>query len=153
MEIAILGIDLGRNSCSVVGLDVAAVCEAEERALEKSRLTTERVLQEIQRLAFMDPRKLYDAHGRLKPIHLLDADTAASIASLDIDELTTGRGRSRRMVGTTAKIRLHDKMAALDRAMRHLGLYERDNRQREESLAIQVNLVAAPPRPKVIDSE
>ena len=29
--------------------------------------------------------------------------------------------------------------------MRHLGAFERDNRQKSENLAVQINLVGAPP--------
>jgi phage terminase small subunit len=99
----------------------------------------------------MDPRKLYDARGRLKPIHLLDADTAAAVASFDVDEATTSRGLRSPQAQTTRTVRLHDKVAALDRAMRHLGLYERDNRQQAECIAIEVIEVA--PRPRDIDAE
>jgi phage terminase small subunit len=124
----------------------AAVRLVEKRALQTAGLSTERVLKELERLAFLDPRKLYDSDGCLKPINLLDPDTAAGISSLDIDEIAVGRGPRRKRVGTTTKVRLQDKIAALDRAMRHLGLYERDNRQQSENIAVQVNLVAAPPR-------
>ena len=36
-------------------------------------------------------------------------------------------------------------MSAADKAMRYLGMYERDNRQRAPSLAIQVNVEGPPP--------
>jgi len=129
-----------------------AVHEAEERALGKARLSTERVLRELERAIFADPRKLYDNRGRLKPIQSLDDDTAAAIASLDVDEIVAGSGPQRRAIGRTTKVRFVDKLMAIDRAMKHLGLFERDNRQKESNLAIQVNLVAAPPR-KLIDSD
>jgi phage terminase small subunit len=128
------------------------VREAEDRLLEKSRLTSELVLRALERAIFADPRKLYDLKGRLKPIHSLDEDTAAAIASLDTDESVTGSGPQRRAIGRITKVRFVDKLAAIDRAMRHLGLYERDNRQWESNITIQVGLVAAPPR-KLIDSD
>jgi phage terminase small subunit len=124
----------------------AAVNAAEERALGKARLSTERVLRELERAIFADPRKLYDERGRLKPIHSLDDDTAAAIASSDIDEIVTGDGSRRRAIGRTTKVRFVDKLMAIDRAMKHLGLFERDNRQMQRNLTIQVGLVSAPPR-------
>ena len=36
---------------------------------------------------------------------------------------------------------------AIDKAMRHFGLFERDNGQRMPNLAIQVNLVGPEPKP------
>jgi phage terminase small subunit len=130
----------------------AAVYETEERALRKARLSTERVLQELERAIFADPRKLYDEKGRLKPIHSLDENTAAAIASLDVDDMVTRKGLLGRAIGRTTKVRFIDKLVAIDRAMKHLGLFERDNRQMESNLTIQVGLVAALPR-KLIDSD
>jgi hypothetical protein len=63
-----------------------------------------------------------------------------------------GRGLKHTAAGVTTKVRLHDKLVAIDRAMKHLGLFERDNRQVQRNLTIQVNLVAAPPR-KLIDGD
>jgi len=70
----------------------------------------------------------------------------AAIASLDMDEIVTGRGPQRRAIGRTTKVRFVDELVPIDRAMKHLGLFERDNRQRESNLTIRVGLVAAPPR-------
>ena len=120
--------------------------EAEERLLEKSRLTSELVLRQLERIVFADVRKLYDEKGRLRPIHTLDDETAAALASIDVDEITIGKGPRCKAIGTASKVRLHDKLVAIDRAMKHLGLFERDNRQRENNLVIQVGLVAALPR-------
>ena len=46
--------------------------------------------------------------------------------------------------GRLTRIRLWDKNAALEKAMKHLGLYNRDNTQRSENLSLQVVLVGAP---------
>ena len=46
--------------------------------------------------------------------------------------------------GRLTRIRLWDKNAALEKAMKHLGLYGRDNSQRSENLSLQVVLVGAP---------
>lgn len=132
--------------CAALQRSCDAVHEAEERALEKAMLSTERILQELERAIFADPRKLYDEKGRLKPIHSLDEDTAAAISPLDVDEIASGRGPPRRAIGRTTKVRFVDKLVAIDRAMRHLGLFERDNRRRESNLTIQVGLVAALPQ-------
>jgi phage terminase small subunit len=124
----------------------AAVRKAEERALQKAKLSAERVLRELERAIFADPRKLYDERGRLKPIHLLDDDTAAIIASFDVEQPTASGRAKGTAVSATTKVRLHDKLVAIDRAMRHLGLFERDNRQQTNPIALQVNLVSAPQR-------
>ena len=70
----------------------------------------------------------------------MDDDTRAAVASFEIDE----RKVDGVVVGRTTKIKLWDKNRALEMAMRHLGLYERDNAQRSENLGLQVVLVGAP---------
>ena len=70
-------------------------------------------------MAFLDPRKLFDADG--KPLHItaLDDDTAASIAGLDV--VTTGN----QDVGyaDVLKIKLADKAKNLELLGRHLKLF------------------------------
>lgn len=46
---------------------------------EKTGITAARVIQEITRLAFFDPRKLLYEDGTPKPMNELDDDTAAAI--------------------------------------------------------------------------
>lgn len=109
-----------------------------QRLLEKSGLTEERVLRFLEKSLFSDPRRLYNPDGTLKNIHELDDDTALAVQSLDVDQFYTGRGSKRSVAGATTKVRMMDKVALLDRAMRHMGLFERDNRQRQANMALQV---------------
>lgn len=109
--------------------DAAIATEIAERAralANKYELTTERVLQEVARLAFADPRKLFHADGRLKQIHELDDDTAATIASIEVEEINAGDTT----IGLTRKVKAWDKNSALEKALKHLGLFEKDNAQR-----------------------
>lgn len=115
----------------------AQVAVAVEKANAITGLTVERTLQEVGRLAFFDPRKLF-RDGAMIPVHELDDDTAAAIASLEHDNITSGEGESLKTVGITRKLKLHSKTAALEMAMRHLGQYEKDNAQRGPDLALQV---------------
>ena len=99
------------------------------KAEQKVGLTVERTLQELARMAFFDPRKLFNADGSPKPITELDDDTAAALAGLDVHEEYTGSGEDRVFVGYTKKYKLVDKNAAIDKAMKHFGQYKRDNEQ------------------------
>jgi phage terminase small subunit len=91
------------------------------------------VLEEVRRLSFSDPRKLFRKDGTPIPITELDDDTAAMISAIEVDA-----------DGRLTRIRLWDKNAALEKAMKHLGLYNRDNIRRSENLSLQVLLVGAP---------
>ena len=116
---------------------VAETLAARRKALQEAHgLTTERVLLELRRLALVDPRKLFGEDGNPLLPHELDDDTAAALAGVDVEELFEGRGDERVQIGNVRKFKLWDKGAALERAMKHLGLFERDNAQTKQSITI-----------------
>lgn len=112
----------------------SAVDAAITKVAEKAELTAERTLRELARLAFFDPRKLLNPDGSPKPLNELDDDTAACLAGMDIMEEYEGSGEDRKFVGYTKKYKIADKNSALDKAMKHLGLFERDNEQKTNPL-------------------
>lgn len=102
---------------------VAAQIEAHDRRMNKKyELDAERVKKEIARLAFFDPRNLFNDGGSMKEITELDDDTARIIAGFDITELFEGDGKAREQVGYIKKFKLPDKTRALELAMRHLKM-------------------------------
>lgn len=130
---------------------VAALIEARTKELQqKLEVNTENVLKALGRIAFFDIRKLYDASGNLKAPHELDDDTAAALASIESEELFEGRGEDREHVGTARKVKIFDKNPALANAMKHLGMFEKHNKQvtdpvRELLAAIDGRSKLAPP--------
>lgn len=107
----------------------ARVRELLDAAAEKAQMTAADVLMEAMRLARFDIRKLYNADGSPKPIHKLDAETAAAIQAVDVHEEYVGTGKDRKFVGYTKRYRVADKNTALEKLFRHFGLYEKDNKQ------------------------
>jgi phage terminase small subunit len=103
--------------------DIAAEIEQkQQKLLQKVELTAEKVLQEVARIAFFDIRKMFDADGNPIPVHLLDSDTAAVIAGIDVSEEFDGKGEDRKIVGYVKKYKMADKNSALDKALKVLGL-------------------------------
>jgi phage terminase small subunit len=97
---------------------------AKQRAI-RSRATginADRIIREVARIALADPRQLFDDSGCLLPIHSIDDDTAAAVASIEIEELFEGVGENRVLKGYTKKIKLHPKTAALEQLCKYLGL-------------------------------
>lgn len=126
----------------------AAIEAVVVKAEAKAELTVERTLREVARLAFFDPRKLLNPDGSPKPINELDDDTAAGIAGMDIQEQYEGSGADRVFVGYVKKYKIADKNAALEKAMKHLGQYERDNAQIVNPLAeLFKQVIGTPLRP------
>lgn len=106
-----------------------------DRVTATNLLDAERVLQQLARKVFFDVRRLYDENGEVIPPHLLDDATAASVVEHEVREHFDQDGR---LVGRTHKLKVPDNMPALSAAMRHLGLFERDNNQHSSAVVESV---------------
>lgn len=97
--------------------------ELEDAAAARSAITQDMVLKELARIAFNDPRKLFDEDGKLKDVAALDDDAAAALAGVEIFEEYEGRGENREFIGYTKKYKWSDKLRALEQLGRHLGMF------------------------------
>jgi phage terminase small subunit len=137
-----------RHSAHTRGLELvkdretAALIEATHAELSAiTGLDQERTLREVARLSYADPRKMFRPDGTLIPVHELDDDVAATVASIEHETETETSEDGESTTTRLAKVKVWDKNAALEKAMKFHGLYEKDNRQRGESLSIKVQLV------------
>jgi len=101
--------------------------------IEKTQLTLERVLLENMNVAFFDIRTILDNDGAIKPISEWPPEAGAAISSIEVLEQYEGSGKDRVFVGYLKKVKLVEKGGALDRLMKHLGAYEKDNKQKENN--------------------
>lgn len=115
---------------------LAEITKRREELCSTLEVTTERILKERARLAFFDPRKLFDANGSPLPINELDDDTAAALAGMDVLEEFSGSGADRVLTGYTKKYKLVDKGASLTALEKIKGMYEKDNTQKKEPVTI-----------------
>lgn len=100
---------------------VAAYIQGRMKDREKrTEITQDMVLAEWAKLAFLDPRRFYDANGGLIPVPLLPADVAAALAGM---EVVVERGAEEGQFNDVKKIKFIDKKGALDSVARHLGMF------------------------------
>lgn len=104
----------------------AMIDELLATAAPASGLTVEAVLTETARIALNDSRRFFSANGKMIPPVEWTDDMQAAVASVDME---------------AGVIKFWNKNDALEKAFKHLGLYERDNRQKAENLTLQVLLV------------
>lgn len=121
----------------------AAIKEAMDQRANTVQITAERVLLEVARLAMYDPRKFFSNTGEPLGIHELDDDTAAAVAGMEVIEQYENKGDGQReFAGYLKKYKLADKGPNLERLMKHLGLYERDNEQKTDPLTTLLHGIA-----------
>lgn len=97
---------------------------------KRNELNADDILRELKFLAYLDPRKLFNPDGSPIPIQDLDEMTAKAIAGVEVAEIFEGFGQDRVFVGYLKKYKLVDKLAAVDKVMRYLGLFHKDNKQK-----------------------
>lgn len=89
----------------------------------KLEITQERTILEIGRIAFSDPRRFYDEAGNLKNMQDLDEETAATLASVEIEE-TAIKGEETPMLRKVKKVKLWDKPKGLEMLAKYFKLFE-----------------------------
>lgn len=102
----------GREALKIPAVQQAVQVRLRQK-MARFRVNQDAVLEELARVAFLDIRKLYDEAGNLRPLNALDDDTAAAIAGVEVVEAAGNE------LIKTKKIKLHDKLAALNTLQKH----------------------------------
>lgn len=100
------------------------VSEKMKEREKRTEVTQDMVIKELSRIAFLDIRKLYNDSGGLKNIQDIDDETVKAISSLETLEEYEGCGDDREKIGDTQKVKLLDKVKALELLGKHLGMFK-----------------------------
>lgn len=125
-------------------VEVQAAIQARQAELaDKHELTTDSVLRALSRIVHSDPRKFYRPDGSLKNVTELDDDAALSLAGVEVVEMAGGmqidaESGPSHVPMYTKKVKFWDKNAAIEKAMKHLGMFEKDNEQQKTPAVINI---------------
>lgn len=122
----------------------ARVEELKAERAKRCGVEADAVLLELAKIAFSDPRQLFDGSGSILSIQDLDDKTARAVASVEVEELFEGRGEDRSKIGVAKKIRLWDKPKALELLAKHLGLLVERHEFGGNGFLLQVHDAPAP---------
>lgn len=116
---------------------VSARCKALAQKVEQIfAVDTAKLLRETDRLANSSIVNIMHPDGRVKLPHELDPDTAAAVASFEMNE----KGE--------IKYKFWDKNSAQERLFKHKGLFQLDNEQSKPVVYQQIELVGVRPKPE-----
>jgi phage terminase small subunit len=88
---------------------------------ELVKLRSLRWVAELERIALMDPEKLFDKDGNLLSVSAMSEDARRCIAAIDVEAMYEGGGRERIQTGEVRKFKLHDKKGALELLLKWAG--------------------------------
>lgn len=89
------------------------------QAAAKNEVTVERIVREFARLAFSNPRAMFNEDGTPKKITDLTDDEAAAVAGFEVVSV----GNAAMGEGQVVKVKLADKRAALADLGRHMKMF------------------------------
>lgn len=103
----------------------AAIQKAMQARSQRTAITADRVLRELAILAVSDIGDVLDFSGvqpTLRPAHEISREARRAIASIKVRRHVEGKGDDATVVEVT-EFKLWDKLSALDKLARHLGMY------------------------------
>ena len=107
---------------------VKAILDERQTALaNKYELTAEAIIKSIAQEIHFDPANVFNEDGSVKSILEMDVDTRMALVSLE----TIQMGSPDAPVWIK-KIKWAGKDKAREQAMKHLGMFERDNKQKSD---------------------
>lgn len=101
------------------------ILELKKERSERTEITADMVIKELAKLGFSDIKEYYESENKTIDVTKLENRLSAAISSIKVTE-TEGDWGSK----TVKEFKLHDKLSALDKIGKHLGIFEKDNKQK-----------------------
>jgi len=104
----------------------AAISEAKQKRSDRTEITQDRVLQELAKIGFSDLRRTMTQGGSLLSPQDWDDETAGAISSVEVVARPSGETdeNGNREIEHVHKIRAWDKLSALEKLGKHLGMFD-----------------------------
>lgn len=120
------------------------------KAEENTQLTVDGVLRELHSIVHADLRGAFDEKGALLPPSQWPDSVARAISSVKVVEMAGGMKvdedeGAKHIPMYTKEVKLWDKNSGIDKAMKHLGLFEKDNAQRPPVGSVEIKVVGVRP--------
>lgn len=107
-------------------------------------LTAEEVLLDLANGVRFDPARMYDpATGSLLSVKDMPLEIRRELEGVEVQELGAP---GEVLMARTHKVKFSGKTARREQAMKHFGLFEKDNSQKPQQLPPVFNIIAVEPR-------
>jgi len=104
--------------------------EIQSEAYERNKATIDEIVNVLSGMVRFDIADIYDENGNLLPIKEMPITARQMISELVSDEIKLGGVK----IGETKKVKTIAKLDAVEKLMKHLGGYEKDNFQKKPEL-------------------
>jgi phage terminase small subunit len=107
---------------------------------ERTKIKAEDVINELAKIGFSDIKNYYESDTNQKDITQLDNKFTAAVSSIKVTEMEGDKWSK-----TVKEFKLHDKVKALEDLGKHLGIFEKDNKQKTPIVPPNIILNAGNP--------
>lgn len=104
----------------------------------RNKVSIDELVQNLAGMVRFDIGDLYDENNNLLPIKQMPKQARQVIQQLDSDELYDYVDGEKIQIGVTKKVRTLPKLDAIEKLMKHLGGYEKDNFQKKAETNVTV---------------
>ena len=112
------------------------ISELVSKRSERTQITSDMVINELAKLAFLDLDDLYcEITGELLPISEMNDKAKAAISSIETKSIRVGKNSYKKV--NVAKT--YSKEKALELLGKHLGIYEADNKQKNQNITVNLS--------------
>lgn len=107
--------------------------ELQKEIRERNKVKIDDVLGVLADMIKFDIAEIYDEEGRLKNIKDIPKPHREMINSVKVYEDFMNIDGQREKIGETKEVKILNKLDVIEKFMRHLGGYEKDNAQKPQS--------------------
>ena len=107
--------------------------ELQKEIRERNKVKIDDVLGKLADMINFDIAEIYDDEGRLKPIKDIPKPHREMINSVKVYEDFMNIGGQREKIGETKEVKILNKLDVIEKFMKHLGGYEKDNAQKAQT--------------------
>jgi len=111
----------------------AEIAKLQTAIAERCRITSDMVVQELAKVGFHNIQDFIDEKNGIVNLKNIKRNTAAAVESIKVTEIGKGKTAKKKI-----ELKLHDKVGALEKLGRHLGIFEKDNSQQNKKVTIKV---------------
>lgn len=114
--------------------DRIAILQDELR--QRNKIKIDDVLGILADMVKFDIAEIYDESGRLKSIHDIPKAHREMIGSVKVYEEYMTIAGQKELIGEVKEVKLLNKLDVIEKFMKHLGAYEKDNQQKSGMLSV-----------------
>lgn len=114
---------------------MARVKELHTEIAKRNNIDADAIVKELIKLGFYNVSDFIDDKNGIEKLKQMDRDKTAPVVGIKVTETSTGTGKRKKTTVTT-EVKLADKKGALELLGRHLGIFEKDNKQKGQKITI-----------------